>query len=67
MIDRYTKLILTVIAVNLTIMTAGEIGRLLFPDAFAGERLHVYVDGGTLDYQSSFKRSGPTLKVSLEE
>jgi len=62
MIDRYTKIVLTVIAINLTVIVVGDVGKLLVPKAWAQQTMSVYVAGGRLDYETDIS-GGPTLKV----
>jgi hypothetical protein len=62
MVDRYTKVILTIIAVNLTIMVADILLPRLIPYAYAQRTQSVYIEGGTLDYETDIT-AGPTLKV----
>lgn len=60
MVDKYTKVVLTIIALNLTIMTGKELLAGMFPKAFAEwEQQFVYIVGGELDYSTK----GSTLKV----
>jgi hypothetical protein len=62
MIDRYTKIVLTVIAVSLAFI-AGDIAlRRAIPEASAQNIVSVRVVGGRLDYETDVS-SGPTLKV----
>jgi hypothetical protein len=51
MIDRYTKVVLTLIAMNLTVITAEKIFKTALPEAQAQAQgvLSVRVVGGTLD------------------
>jgi hypothetical protein len=69
MIDRYTRVVLTIIAVNLTLiamsLTVTVSDRLLktaVPEAWAQNIVPVRVVGGKLDYETDIT-SGPTLKV----
>jgi hypothetical protein len=48
MIDRYTKVLLTVIAVNLTVMVGWGAVKVLVPEVRAYDN-KVYVEGGYLD------------------
>jgi hypothetical protein len=48
MIDRYTKVLLTVIAVNLTVMVGWGAVKVLVPEVRAYDNT-VYVEGGQLD------------------
>jgi len=64
MIDKYTKIILTIIAFNLTIMTSVDFLSAMFPDAFASQ-MNVHIDGGMLDYETDVG-GGPTLKVCTD-
>ncbi len=52
MIDRYTKVLLTVIAVNLTVMVGWGAVKVLVPEVRADDN-KVYVDGGYLDTVNS--------------
>lgn len=65
MIDRYTKLVLTVIAVNLTVIVADTLLSRALPDAWAQETIPVYVEGGVLDYETDVT-SGPRLRVCTD-
>ena len=65
MIDRYTKIILTVIAINLTVIVASEVLTFVIPEARAQQTISVYVEGGTLDYETDIT-GGPTLKVCTD-
>ena len=65
MVDRYTKVILTVIAVNLTVIVADILLPRLIPDAYAQSAQRVYITGGRLDYETDVG-GGPTLKVCLD-
>lgn len=65
MIDRYTRVVLTIIAINLTIIVAHGVGELFFPEAWAQQTVPVYVQGGQLDYETDIS-SGPTLKVCTD-
>ncbi|MBZ0073155.1 MAG: hypothetical protein K8I04_15670 [Gammaproteobacteria bacterium] len=62
MIDRYTKIILTVIAINLTVIVAGDAAKLFIPEVWAQQTIPVFVEGGRLDYETDVS-GGPTLKV----
>jgi hypothetical protein len=72
--DRYTKVVLTVIAINLTLTTLSEGMKRAVPDAWAatatpvrvtGGYLDVHVSGGRLDYETDVT-GGPTLKVCTQ-
>ena len=72
MLDRYTKIVLTVIAANTTLMVINGLLEKLIPDAWAqtgvyveGGELSVHVSGGQLDYETDIT-AGPTLKVCTE-
>jgi hypothetical protein len=65
MIDRYTKVILTVIAVNLTLTVADSFLRKVIPEAWAQGIVDVHVVGGRLDYETDVS-GGPTLKVCTQ-
>lgn len=74
MIDRYTKVILTIIAVNLTLIVADSLLRKAIPEVWAqstmpvrvlGGQLSVHVEGGRLDYETDIS-GGPTLKVCTQ-
>ena len=62
MIDSYTKAVLTVIAMSLVLLVADRAVEIFIPDAVAQGTVHVYVEGGTLDYETDVT-GGPTLKV----
>ena len=62
MFDRYTKIVLTVIAINLTASSVDRLLRLTIPNAWAQETMDVHVVGGQLDYETDVT-AGPTLKV----
>lgn len=62
MIDRYTKTILTVIAINLTLIVGDDLLTRVIPDAWAQEPMAVRVVGGRLDYETDVS-GGPTLKI----
>ena len=61
-IDKYTKIILTIIALNTTLIVGDSLLSKLIPDAWAQGTMNVYVEGGTLDYETDIT-GGPTLKV----
>ena len=63
--DRYTKIILTVIAVNLTLIVAKYTLEIIFPNAWAQSITRVHVEGGQLDYETDIT-GGPTLKVCMD-
>ena len=63
--DLYTKIILTVIAINLTVIVASEVLTFGIPEAGAQQTISVYVEGGTLDYETDIT-GGPTLKVCTD-
>ena len=72
MSDRYTKIVLTVIALCLSVLAADVVLRRAIPDAFAqntvyvaGGSLSVRVTGGRLDYETDVS-GGPTLKVCTD-
>jgi len=48
-IDKYTKIILTIIALNTTLMVGDSLLSKFIPDAWAQETISVYVEGGRLD------------------
>lgn len=69
--DRYSKIVLTVIAINLSINTVEIVRDAVAPKAMAqsvtpvrvvGGSLDVEVTGGRLDYETDVS-GGPTLKV----
>lgn len=69
--DRYTKIILTIIAINLTISSIQIVSGAVAPKAVAqnivpvrviGGNMDVTVLGGRLDYETDTS-AGPTLKV----
>jgi len=64
-IDKYTKIILTIIALNTTLIVGDSLLGKLIPDVWAQGTMNVYVEGGSLDYETDIT-SGPTLKVCLE-
>lgn len=64
MIDRYTKVILTIIAVNLTLIVADSLLKKAVPEVWAQNTVPVRVVGGRLDYETDIS-GGPTLKVCL--
>jgi len=61
-IDKYTKIILTVIALNTTLMVGDSLLSKLIPDVWAQSTTNVYVKGGMLDYETDIT-SGATLFV----
>ena len=61
MTDRYTKIILTVIAINMTLLVVDSFLEKFIPNAWA-ETMKVYVNGGTLDYETDVT-GGNTLYV----
>lgn len=65
MMDRYTKVILTIIAVNLTLIVGDGFLRKAIPDVWAQNIVSVRVVGGQLDYETDVK-GGPTLKVCTQ-
>lgn len=65
MIDRYTKIILTILAFNTSLMVADQILNKFFPEAWAQSVLDVNVVGGQLDYETDIT-GGPTLKVCID-
>ena len=71
MIDRYIKVVLTIIAVNLTVIAvnltltvADSLLRKAIPEAWAQSTVPVRVVGGRLDYETDVS-GGPTLKVCM--
>jgi hypothetical protein len=62
MIDRYTKTVLTVIAVALVWLGVKD-G--IMQHAWGQGVVEVHVDGGMLDYETDV-RGGPTLKVCTD-
>ena len=62
MTDRYTKVVLTVIAVALVWIAARDA---ISPPAWAQGVVDVRVVGGELDYETDLKL-GPTLKVCTD-
>ena len=48
-IDKYTKIILTIIALNTTLMVGDSLLGKLIPDVWAQGTMNVYVEGGELD------------------
>jgi len=64
-IDRYTKIILTVIALNTTLMVADGLLNKLIPEVWAQGTNRVYITGGALDYETDIT-GGPTLKVCTD-
>ena len=62
MVDRYTKAVLTIIAISLSVIAVGQIHNFAVPNAWAQGTVSVYVEGGTLDYETDIT-GGPTLKV----
>ena len=65
MIDRYTKILLKVIAINLTIIFGHGALKVAVPEVVAQQTVPVRVVGGTLDYETDLS-SGPTLKVCTQ-
>ena len=61
-IDKYTKIILTIIALNSTLIVGDSLLSKLIPDVWAQSTMNVYVEGGRLDYETDVS-GGPTLKV----
>jgi hypothetical protein len=57
--DRYIKVILTIIAINLTLMTSFQLLDVFIPNAIASD---MHITGGKLDYETDMQ-SGPTLFV----
>ena len=62
MTDRYTKIVLTVIAAALVWLGAKDV---ITPHAWAQGVVDVNVVGGRLDYETDIS-SGPALKVCLD-
>lgn len=48
-IDKYTKIVLTIIALNTTLMVGDSLLNKLIPEAWAQGTVNVYVEGGDLD------------------
>lgn len=65
MIDRYTKVVLTIIAIDLTLVVADDLLRKVVPDAWAQSATPVRIVGGRLDYETDVS-GGPTLKVCTD-
>ena len=63
--DRYTKIILTIIAVNLTLMVGDSFLKKAIPEVWAQNIVNVRVVGGKLDYETDIS-GGPTLKVCTQ-
>ena len=63
--DRYTKIILTIIALNLTLITGDKFLTTAIPEVWAQNVVPVRVIGGRLDYETDIS-GGPTLKVCLQ-
>jgi len=70
--DRYTKVILTVVALNLTLIVLNGALEKFVPEAWAQdlsvysrEPVGVYVIGGKLDYQTDMT-TGPILQVCTD-
>lgn len=63
--DRYTKIVLTVIALNLTISSVQIVTDAIAPKAMAQNIVPVRVMGGRLDYETDVS-GGPTLKVCTQ-
>lgn len=63
--DRYTKIILTIIALNLTLISGDKFLTIAIPDVWAQNVVPVRVIGGRLDYETDVS-GGPTLKVCLQ-
>ena len=63
--DKYTKFILTVIAINLTVLTVERAVTVLVPEVSAQSTVNVRVVGGRLDYETDVS-GGPTLKVCTQ-
>lgn len=63
--DRYTKAILTVIAVSLAVIASDVVLDRMVPEATAQGIVDVHVVGGRLDYETDVT-GGPTLKVCTE-
>jgi hypothetical protein len=61
MVDRYTKVVLTVIAISLVWIGVRDFAAEITP-AWAQGTVSVYVTGGRLDYETDIS-GGPTLKV----
>ena len=72
MVDRYVKVVLTIIALNLTVIVLHGAFEALTQTAHANVATPVYVeggsihiDGGRLDYETDIT-GGPTLKVCTD-
>lgn len=70
--DRYAKIVLTILAINTTILAADVVVSRFISDAWAqssvyveGGNLDVNITGGQLDYETDMT-GGPTLKVCTE-
>jgi hypothetical protein len=61
-IDRSTKIILAIIAINLTIITTFQMFEMLVAEATAQSTVNVRIIGGRLDYSTDVS-GGPTLEV----
>jgi len=61
-IDKYTKIILTIIALNTTLIVGDSLLSKLIPDVWAQGTVNVYVVGGRLDYETDIT-GGATLFV----
>jgi len=48
-IDKYTKIILTIIALNTTLLVGDSLLSKLIPDVWAQDISHIYIEGGKLD------------------
>jgi len=48
-IDKYTKIILTIIALNTTLIVGESFLSKLIPDAWAQDTVSVYIKGGIID------------------
>lgn len=70
--DKYTKFVLTVLAINTTLLAIDVVATRFIEDASAqtpvyveGGHLSVEITGGRLDYETDIT-SGPTLKVCTQ-
>jgi hypothetical protein len=63
--DRYTKIILTIIAINLTAIAVDTFLKKAIPEVWAQSTVNVLVVCGRLDYETDVS-GGPTLKVCTQ-
>ena len=63
--DRYTKIILTIIAINLTAIAVDTFLKKAIPEVWAQSTVNVRVVGGRLDYETDVS-GRPTLKVCTQ-